>query len=85
MKQKISLVLGEVLTEARLRKGLSQNQLARLSGMHRSYIGDLERGARNISIENFTALAAAFGVSGSVLLRRMERLQESPARKRRIG
>ncbi len=75
MKHTISRALGQVIVEERMRKGYSQSDLARLSGLHRSYIGDIERSARNISVENLTHLASALGLSGSALMRRMESVQ----------
>jgi transcriptional regulator with XRE-family HTH domain len=57
-----------VLQELRLKKELSQSDLARLSGLHRSYIGDVERGSRSVSITNIARLAETLGVSASSLV-----------------
>lgn len=53
----------------RLRKGLSQEALADLSGLHRTYIGSIERGERNVSIDNIERIANALSVSPVDLLR----------------
>jgi transcriptional regulator with XRE-family HTH domain len=47
----------------RLGRGLSQEQLADLAGLHRTYIGSVERGERNVSIDNIEAIANALAVS----------------------
>ena len=58
---------GERLKELRLARGLSQEALAFKSGMHRTYLGGIERGERNPSLKNITAIAKALGVSLSQL------------------
>jgi len=52
--------------------GISQEELAGRAGLHRTYISDVERGARNVSLESINRLAAALDVSLSVLFSRME-------------
>lgn len=52
----------------RLRLGLSQEQLAEVCGYHRTYIGSIERGERNITISTLEAVAAALGVKPADLL-----------------
>ncbi len=60
---------GEKVRELRVKKGLSQEQLAELSGLHRTYISSLELGKRNVSLINIHALAKALGVSPDRLLK----------------
>ena len=60
---------GEKLKEIRTQKGLSQEKLAFKSGLHRTYISDIERGYRNVSLINIEKIAKALGVSSSELLK----------------
>jgi len=53
----------------RLRKGLSQEALAASSGLHRTYIGSIERGERNVSIDNIEKIANALSVNPADLLK----------------
>lgn len=52
----------------RLQIGMSQEELAWQSGLHRTYIGSVERGERNLSVDNIERLAAALSVPPSELL-----------------
>jgi transcriptional regulator with XRE-family HTH domain len=64
---------GQAVRKLRLAKGLSQEHLAELADIHRTYIGDVERGARNISLVNMTKIATALGVPLSRLIHEMEK------------
>lgn len=58
-KLNISKKLGRRLRKLRKEAKLSQEQLARKSGLHRTYIGSIERGDQNISLENVYKLSKA--------------------------
>jgi transcriptional regulator with XRE-family HTH domain len=60
--------LARNLRRLRAERGLSQEKLAELAGLHRTYIGSVERSERNISIDNIAKLAAAFGMKTNELL-----------------
>jgi transcriptional regulator with XRE-family HTH domain len=62
-----------LLKTERLARGISQEALAELAGLHRTYVGSVERGERNIAVDNMEALANAMGLDVSELLRTPER------------
>ena len=59
---------GKHVRKLRLDRGLSQEKLAELADLHRSYVGGVERGERNIAILNIVALARALHVKPAKLL-----------------
>ena len=62
-------IFAENLRKARLAKKLSQEDLAELANLHRTYVGSVERAERNVSIDNIERLALALGVSPASLLK----------------
>lgn len=69
--------LGAALRDARLERGLSQEELHLQTGVHRNYIGGIERGERSPSVAAIATLADALGVPPSDLLRDAERRTRS--------
>lgn len=59
---------GKRLRETRARVGVSQEKLAELAKLHRTYVSSVERGKRNISLLNIERLARALGVSLAELM-----------------
>ena len=57
------LIFSENLRKLRLEQGISQEQLAEMADLHRTYIGSVERGERNISVDNMQVLANALNVA----------------------
>jgi len=68
MKNEV-LQFGKKLREVRLKKGKSQGDVAKVLGVHRSYISGLERGKRNPSLLTVHKVAKALGVSVNDLLK----------------
>jgi len=62
-------VLGQTVRRLRLKQGFSQESFADCVGLHRTYMGDIERGERNVSLQNIVRIARALGVSPSRLLK----------------
>lgn len=54
---------GRRVRALRLRTGASQESLAAAAGIHRTYMGGIERGERNLCLKNIVRLAKALGVS----------------------
>lgn len=61
-------VVGQTIRKLREGAGVSQEELAATAGLHRTYVGSVERGERNVSLENIVRLAHALGVRPSILL-----------------
>ena len=59
---------GGKLRKIRLGKGISQEKLADLADLHRTYVSSVERGERNVTLETIEKLAKALGVSMSELM-----------------
>ena len=68
MKNEV-LQFGKKLREVRLKKKLSQGDIAKILGVHRSYISGLERGRRNPSLLTVHKVAKALDVSTNELLK----------------
>ncbi|MBY0551247.1 MAG: helix-turn-helix domain-containing protein [Candidatus Obscuribacterales bacterium] len=80
--EKTLAALCTVLQEQRKSLGITQLELAQEAGMQRSYISDVEQGARNLSVKNLCRIAAALDLSLSELVSRAEGKLTAGARKR---
>ncbi len=64
----VQVKFGEQLRTIRERIGISQEKLAELAGLHRTYISSVERGKRNISLVNIRQIADALNVDMAALM-----------------
>ena len=67
--------LGRAIRDFRARRQISQEDLAHRAGMHRTYLGGIERGERNPSYTNILKVADALDVDAWELLRRARDLE----------
>ena len=72
MRKDPKKAFGDRVRSLRQKATLSQEGLADACGLHRTYVGAVERGERNISLLNIVALARALGVKPSFLLENIE-------------
>jgi transcriptional regulator with XRE-family HTH domain len=72
MQKDILKIFGERVKELRQDKKLSQEALAELSGLHRTYIGMVERGERNISLKNIEKISKALEINIQNIFREMK-------------
>lgn len=79
------VALGRAIRELRVAGDLSQEGLAERCALHRTYVGGIERGERNVSFGNLVRLARALEVPLSALLARAERADPATAGARRAA
>lgn len=68
MPEDIQRLFGKRVRQRRLQLGLTQQNLADRTGLHRSYIGEIELGRRNVSLKNIARIADALEVDVTFLL-----------------
>lgn len=68
MRQDALLLFGLRVRELRSEKAISQEELAALTELDRTYISGIERGKRNLSLKNILKIASALNVTASQLL-----------------
>lgn len=67
--EKILRDFGQKISAQRAYNSLTQEQLAELAGLERSYISDIERGTRNVGLVNIVKLSKALGVCPSAFFK----------------
>lgn len=73
MSEEILSCFGCAIRKIRLERHMSQEQLADMCGLHRTYISDVELGKRNVSLENISKMALAFEMSITDLFSEVEK------------
>jgi transcriptional regulator with XRE-family HTH domain len=68
MQSDLPALFGRNVRAKRQQLRLSQEELAARSGLHRTYIGSIERGERNVSLDNVARIARALAVAPALLL-----------------
>jgi len=71
--KQLSIRFGKAIRDLRIKKGYSQEKFADICGLHRTYIGSIERGEKNVTIDTAYKLAKAFGLPLHQLLRFIEK------------
>lgn len=71
---------GEKIRDLRRAKGLSQEELAFRAGIHRNYLGGVERGERNPALDNIAAIAKALDITPGELLTFQKKRPVTPKR-----
>lgn len=69
VKRAEMVAFGRNVRGRRERRGISQEQLAELAELHRTYVGAVERGERNVSLKNIVRLARALGTNAADLVK----------------
>ena len=77
----IAKIIGQRIRNYRTQKGLSQEKLAELAGCHPTYIGQLERGEKNATLESVEKITSAMDVSLSQLFDKLGERNDSIASK----
>lgn len=73
----LNIIVGEVIREFRLSKKLSQEKVAELSGLDRTYISLIERGKRQPTIQTIFKIANALEVSPSEIIKTIQEKHEN--------
>ena len=68
MSKELHLIISGKIREQRKKAGISQEELADLSGLHRTYIGAIERGERNMTVKTLGKIANALKCSVVTLI-----------------
>lgn len=74
MKGELSLNFGKIIRQLRKEKKLSQEELGFKTNLHRTYIGMIERGEKNITLENIEKLSKGLDVSMKLIFEKLNKI-----------
>jgi transcriptional regulator with XRE-family HTH domain len=77
--REIHRVLGRHIRELRLKGGFSQESFADHCGLHRTYMGAIERGERNLTLQTLLTVSKGLGLTLSQLLSGLEKKTKASA------
>lgn len=72
-KHALLIKLGKVVQEERRKAGMSQESLAELADVHRTYVGMIERAEKNVTLTSLQKISQALRIPMSSILRRVEK------------
>ena len=78
----LAIVLGDRIRELRRKRGFSQESFADHCGLHRTYMGGIERGEHNLTIQTALTIAGGLGITLSRLFSGIEELVHAPSGQR---
>ena len=76
---------GDAVSDTREQLNMTQQELADRSGVNRTYVSDIERGRRNVTITTMKRIAGAMNLDASDLLKRADRIVKSASFLRRVN
>lgn len=76
MNSQLSKNFGTIIRELRDKKKISQEELGFRSNLHRTYIGMIERGEKNITLENIEKIAKGLDVSIKLIFEKLNKLHK---------
>jgi transcriptional regulator with XRE-family HTH domain len=79
--ERILIALGQRVRELRAKRQWSQERFADITGVHRTWMGAVERGERNFSFHNLVLISNALGISLSTLLTGVDQHPAGPAKR----
>ena len=77
VKKLISVQFGNLIRKYRIRQNLSQEDFADLCGLHRTYVGSIERGEKTVTIDTTYKLTKALNISLGALFLELDTLLEN--------